>query len=49
MTPERASRLDELGFIWATTDPRHIPWEQRLEELIEYKKKWGMYEGEYVC
>jgi hypothetical protein len=43
MTPERARRLDMLGFIWATTDPRHIPWDQRLQELITYKEKWGKH------
>jgi hypothetical protein len=41
MNPERASRLNALGFVWSTTDPRHIPWDQRFNELVEYKNKFG--------
>ena len=41
MTPERASRLEAIGFVWATRDPRHVPWETRYDELCEFKKKYG--------
>ena len=41
MTPERASRLEEIGFVWATRDPRHVPWETRYNELCEFKEKYG--------
>ena len=42
MTPDRAQRLESLGFIWATKDPRHVPWDQRLQELVAFKKKYGV-------
>jgi len=41
MTPERASMLEAIGFVWATTDPRHVPWELRFRELCVFKKKYG--------
>lgn len=41
MTHERASRLAALGFAWATPDPRHVPWETRFQQLLEYKAKYG--------
>mmetsp|Transcript_28109 Transcript_28109/g.39740 ORF Transcript_28109/g.39740 Transcript_28109/m.39740 type:complete len:633 (+) Transcript_28109:60-1958(+) len=41
MTPERAAQLESVGFVWATTDPRHVPWETRFQELREYKSKYG--------
>ena len=42
MTPDRAQRLESLGFIWATKDPRHVPWDRRLQELVAFKKKYGV-------
>ena len=42
MTPDRAQRLESLGFIWATKDPRHVPWERRFQELVAFKKKYGV-------
>jgi hypothetical protein len=42
MTPDRAQRLEALGFIWATKDPRHVPWERRFQELVAFKKKYGV-------
>lgn len=33
MNIDRAKRLMELGFEWETSDPRHVPWEERYEEL----------------
>jgi len=41
MTAERASRLESLGFVWATNDPRHVPWEVRYKELCQYKDSYG--------
>jgi hypothetical protein len=41
MTPDRAHRLEAIGFAWATRDPRHVPWESRFNQLVEYKKKHG--------
>lgn len=36
MTPERVRLLEEEGFEWSTTDPRHEPWENRFEELKQF-------------
>lgn len=36
MTPERAERLEEIGFQWSTKDPRHVPWEKRYSELVDF-------------
>ena len=41
LTAERARKLDEIGFVWATSDPRHCPWEVRFEQLCAYKEKFG--------
>jgi len=41
MTPDRAQRLESLGFVWATKDPRHVPWARRFQELVEFKKQYG--------
>ena len=41
LTAERARKLDEIGFVWATSDPRHCPWEVRFEQLRAYKEKFG--------
>lgn len=43
MTEERASRLQSIGFSWSTTDPRHVPWETRFKELLEYKAEHGTF------
>jgi hypothetical protein len=39
MTTERIRALEELGFIWSMCD--HVDWEDRLEELRQYKQKHG--------
>lgn len=39
MTANRVRRLESLGFKWSTKDPRHVPWEQRYEELVDFKVK----------
>jgi hypothetical protein len=36
MTAERAARLRQIGFLWSTKDPRHVPWEERYKELLEF-------------
>jgi hypothetical protein len=36
MTAERVSRLEEIGFQWSTKDPRHVPWDLRFDELLEF-------------
>lgn len=41
MTPERAAQLEAIGFVWATTDPRHIPWQNRFEELCRFREQHG--------
>jgi len=41
MTEERVKLLELIGFVWATRDPRHVPWETRFEQLKEYKKNHG--------
>lgn len=41
MTPERARRLEDVGFQWSTKDPRHVPWEQRFSELEGFVKRFG--------
>mmetsp|Transcript_7524 Transcript_7524/g.12541 ORF Transcript_7524/g.12541 Transcript_7524/m.12541 type:complete len:740 (-) Transcript_7524:117-2336(-) len=41
LTAERAQRLEGIGFVWATSDPRHTPWEIRFEQLREYEERFG--------
>lgn len=41
MTPERASRLQQIGFEWATHDPRAVPWDVRYSELLQFVRKNG--------
>lgn len=41
MTQDRIDFLESIGFVWATKDPRHVPWNQRYEQLKEYKKEFG--------
>ena len=41
MTEERMSKLREIGFVWATSDPRHTPWNVRFDELREYRERFG--------
>lgn len=36
LTPERIAKLDEIGFKWSSKNQRHVPWEQRYEELVEF-------------
>jgi Helicase associated domain len=48
MNPDRAKRLDAIGFVWSTTDPRHVPWETRYYELIDFKEQHGVSEGKMM-
>lgn len=41
LTQERIDLLTKIGFVWATKDPRHVPWEQRYDELLHYKQTYG--------
>mmetsp|Transcript_1646 Transcript_1646/g.2177 ORF Transcript_1646/g.2177 Transcript_1646/m.2177 type:complete len:455 (-) Transcript_1646:377-1741(-) len=41
LTEQRIEFLEKIGFVWATRDPRHVPWEQRYAELCNYKEKFG--------
>lgn len=41
ITLERAHKLNEIGFVWSTTDPRHTPWQKRYEQLHEFHQKYG--------
>ncbi len=38
LDPERAKRLDELGFTW---DPVSTWWENKFQQLLEFKRKYG--------
>jgi hypothetical protein len=33
MTVERVRKLISIGFEWSTTNPKHVSWETRYEEL----------------
>eukprot|EP00566_Odontella_aurita_P010264 CAMPEP_0113580570 /NCGR_PEP_ID=MMETSP0015_2-20120614/30763_1 /TAXON_ID=2838 /ORGANISM="Odontella" /LENGTH=422 /DNA_ID=CAMNT_0000484807 /DNA_START=250 /DNA_END=1518 /DNA_ORIENTATION=- /assembly_acc=CAM_ASM_000160 len=37
MNTERASKLESIGFVWSTRDPRHVPWEVRYKQLLAYQ------------
>lgn len=37
----RKARLDAMGFVWKTSDPRATPWMQRYDELVEFYKSFG--------
>uniref|UniRef100_A0A7S4M8C4 Helicase-associated domain-containing protein n=1 Tax=Odontella aurita TaxID=265563 RepID=A0A7S4M8C4_9STRA len=41
MTKERAAMLEGIGFVWATLERGHVPWEVRYQELMAYKLKHG--------
>jgi hypothetical protein len=37
MTEIRARRLESIGFQWSfLKNPRHVPWEARYQELVEF-------------
>jgi len=41
LTQARYNKLEQIDFVWATKDPRHVPWEIRYQELIAYKAQNG--------
>jgi len=41
MTPERAFKLQQIGFEWSTTNPRNVPWENRYQELRHFVAEYG--------
>uniref|UniRef100_A0A7S1ZFL4 Helicase-associated domain-containing protein n=1 Tax=Trieres chinensis TaxID=1514140 RepID=A0A7S1ZFL4_TRICV len=41
MTEERAKMLEGMGFVWATLERGHVPWEIRYGELLEYQRNYG--------
>jgi hypothetical protein len=41
LTQSRQNKLEQINFVWATKDPRHVPWETRYQELIAYKVQNG--------
>eukprot|EP00551_Chaetoceros_affinis_P011838 CAMPEP_0203674320 /NCGR_PEP_ID=MMETSP0090-20130426/15753_1 /ASSEMBLY_ACC=CAM_ASM_001088 /TAXON_ID=426623 /ORGANISM="Chaetoceros affinis, Strain CCMP159" /LENGTH=400 /DNA_ID=CAMNT_0050540173 /DNA_START=178 /DNA_END=1380 /DNA_ORIENTATION=- len=41
LTQTRLDLLTNIGFVWATRDPRHVPWDQRYQELLDFKQKFG--------
>ncbi|KAG7357107.1 helicase domain protein [Nitzschia inconspicua] len=41
LTPERLKLLNELGFQWVKCKTPALSWDQRFEQLKEYKKKHG--------
>ncbi|EJK45567.1 hypothetical protein THAOC_35812 [Thalassiosira oceanica] len=41
LSEERAKKLEDLGFDWGTTRGTPLPWDERFDELKEYKGKYG--------
>lgn len=41
MQPEREELLDQIGFSWETVDPRHVPFNVRIQQLTEFKEEFG--------
>jgi hypothetical protein len=40
---ERVEKLNSIGFAWKGKDPRQVPWEQRFNELMEFKQEHGKF------
>lgn len=40
LNEDRIKRMNELGFVWSMARPT-VPWEQRYNELIEFKREFG--------
>jgi hypothetical protein len=38
----RIKKLDEIGFVWSTSDPRRVDWEVRYSQLKDFFCKYGM-------
>eukprot|EP00956_Cyclotella_meneghiniana_P013579 scaffold19713_cov47-Cyclotella_meneghiniana.AAC.9 len=41
LTAERIAKLDEIGFTWSVRSDPYRAWNKKMEELKEYKKKFG--------
>jgi hypothetical protein len=41
LTTERIQKLNDVGFAWASSDPRHTPWDVRFNELRAYREQFG--------
>jgi len=39
--PHRYEKLQAIGFVWVTSDPRRVPWELRYAELVQFHKEHG--------
>eukprot|EP00978_Attheya_sp_CCMP212_P027485 scaffold92064_cov55-Attheya_sp.AAC.5 len=39
--PHRYEKLQAIGFVWVTSDPRRVPWELRYAELVHFHKEHG--------
>lgn len=37
----RIDRLESIGFVWVTPDPRRVAWEVRYKQLCQFKRKFG--------
>jgi hypothetical protein len=38
---DRVAKLDSIGFGWARRHSRHVSWEIRFQQLVEYKQTYG--------
>lgn len=41
LSPERKRRLEEAGFIWDCDELQEQQWEERFQQLMAYKEKYG--------
>jgi len=41
LTIERARTLMQLGFEWSAKDPTQKSWEERFQELVDFKERHG--------
>lgn len=41
ITPERIEALNEIGFEWNLSNKFNKQWEERYDELVEFKKRYG--------
>lgn len=44
LTKERRDKLDALGFTWKFDSSQKKSWEERLQELVEWKEQYGNYQ-----
>jgi hypothetical protein len=41
LTSKRIQMLQDIGFAWEAKNPRHVPWETRYHELVDYHSRHG--------